>query len=51
MEVAGELNSEEILIVNLSGRGDKDIDSVRTKLTTEDTERTEEASKAGNDSA
>ena len=41
MKVARELKAEEILIVNLSGRGDKDVDSVRDKLTTEDTEKTE----------
>jgi len=45
MKVAGEMKSEEILIVNLSGRGDKDVDSVRDKLTTEDTEKAEEATK------
>ena len=38
MKVAREMKSEEILIVNLSGRGDKDVDSVRSQLTTEDTE-------------
>jgi tryptophan synthase beta chain len=42
MNVAGELKPEEILIVNLSGRGDKDVDSVRDKLTTEDTEKESE---------
>jgi tryptophan synthase beta chain len=41
MKVAREMESEEVLIVNLSGRGDKDVDSVRSKLTTEDTEKTE----------
>jgi tryptophan synthase beta chain len=35
MKVAREMNSEEILIVNLSGRGDKDVDAVRSKITTE----------------
>ena len=39
LKVASEMKSDEILIVNLSGRGDKDIDSVREKLTTEDTEK------------
>jgi tryptophan synthase beta chain len=38
LKVAREMNRDQILIVNLSGRGDKDIDSVRSKLTTEDTE-------------
>ncbi len=33
MKVANEMKSEEILIVNLSGRGDKDVDTVRSKLT------------------
>ncbi|MFY9620053.1 MAG: tryptophan synthase subunit beta [Pyrinomonadaceae bacterium] len=32
MKVAGELKPEEILIVNLSGRGDKDVDSVRDRV-------------------
>jgi tryptophan synthase beta subunit len=26
------MESEEVLIVNLSGRGDKDVDTVREKL-------------------
>ena len=38
MKVAREMTDEQIMIVNLSGRGDKDVDSVRTKITTEDTE-------------
>jgi tryptophan synthase beta chain len=38
MKVAREMESEEVLIVNLSGRGDKDVDTVRAKITTEDTE-------------
>ena len=38
LKVAREMTRDQILIVNLSGRGDKDIDSVRSKLTTEDTE-------------
>ena len=38
MKVAREMKSEEILVVNLSGRGDKDVDTVRSKLTTEGTE-------------
>jgi tryptophan synthase beta chain len=33
MKVAREMKSEDLLIVNLSGRGDKDVDSVRSKLT------------------
>jgi tryptophan synthase beta subunit len=37
MKVAPEMTDEQIMIVNLSGRGDKDIDTVRTKITTEDT--------------
>src|SRR5438034_10370787 len=37
--VAREMKRDQILIVNLSGRGDKDIDSVRSKLTTEDPEK------------
>jgi tryptophan synthase beta chain len=32
LKVAREMKSDEIAIVNLSGRGDKDIDSVREKL-------------------
>src|SRR5690242_2565927 len=32
LKVAPEMKSDEIAIVNLSGRGDKDIDSVREKL-------------------
>jgi tryptophan synthase beta chain len=32
MKVAREMKSEEILIVNLSGRGDKDVDTVRQVL-------------------
>lgn len=41
LKVAREMESDQILIVNLSGRGDKDVDSVRSKLTTEDTEEHE----------
>jgi tryptophan synthase beta subunit len=37
LTVAPEMKNDQILIVNLSGRGDKDVDSVREKLTTEDT--------------
>jgi tryptophan synthase beta chain len=32
LKVAPAMKSEEILIVNLSGRGDKDVDSVRSNL-------------------
>jgi tryptophan synthase beta chain len=49
MKVAREMKPQKILIVNLSGRGDKDVDSVRDKLTTEDTEKAEETTKAQND--
>src|SRR5712671_1440562 len=42
LKVAGEMKSDQILIVNLSGRGDKDVDSVREKITTEDTEEHKE---------
>ena len=37
---AREITDEQIMIVNLSGRGDKDVDTVRSQLTTEDTEKT-----------
>jgi len=40
MKVAREMTDEQIIIVNLSGRGDKDVDTVRSQLTTEDTEKT-----------
>jgi tryptophan synthase beta chain len=43
MKVAREMKTEEILIVNLSGRGDKDVDAVRSKITTEDTEEQRES--------
>jgi tryptophan synthase beta chain len=46
LKVTRELKPEEILIVNLSGRGDKDVDAVRDKLTTEDTEKAEETTKS-----
>lgn len=39
MKVAPELKPRDILIVNLSGRGDKDIDNVCDKSAPEDTER------------
>ena len=42
LKVAREMKSDQILIVNLSGRGDKDVDSVREKITTEDTEEHKE---------
>jgi len=32
LKVASEMKSDQILIVNLSGRGDKDIDTVRGTL-------------------
>jgi len=32
MNVARQMKPEEVLIVNLSGRGDKDVDTVRSKL-------------------
>jgi tryptophan synthase beta chain len=44
IKLAPEMTDEQIMIVNLSGRGDKDIDTVRTKITTED--REEETSPA-----
>ena len=33
LKVAGEMKSKQIMIVNLSGRGDKDVDSVRHSST------------------
>jgi tryptophan synthase beta chain len=42
LKVASEMKGDEVMIVNLSGRGDKDVDSVREKLTTEDTEEHKE---------
>src|ERR1041385_8007450 len=47
MKVAREMKNDQIMIVNLSGRGDKDIDSVRSKITTEDTEKSEPPAVAG----
>ena len=38
LKIAREMKHDQILIVNLSGRGDKDVDTVREHLTTEDTE-------------
>jgi len=32
IKVAASMKRDEILIVNLSGRGDKDVDSVRARL-------------------
>src|SRR3989442_10747277 len=32
LKVAREMKSDQILIVNLSGRGDKDVDTVREQL-------------------
>jgi tryptophan synthase beta chain len=32
IKVAGELNRNDVMIVNLSGRGDKDVDTVRSQL-------------------
>jgi tryptophan synthase beta chain len=32
LKVAGEMSREEVMIVNLSGRGDKDVDTVRENL-------------------
>lgn len=42
LKVAREMKSDRILIVNLSGRGDKDVDSVREKITTGDPEEHKE---------
>jgi tryptophan synthase beta chain len=47
VKVAREMTEDQVMIVNLSGRGDKDIDSVRTKITTEDTEESEPPAVAG----
>jgi tryptophan synthase beta chain len=41
LKVAREMTRNQIMIVNLSGRGDKDIDTVREQLTTEDPEEDE----------
>ena len=38
LKVAREMQRGQIMIVNLSGRGDKDVDTVRSQMTTEDTE-------------
>jgi len=42
LKVAREMKRDQILVVNLSGRGDKDVDTVRAKITTEDTEEHKE---------
>ncbi len=42
LKVAREMKRDQILIVNLSGRGDKDVDSVKDKITREDTEEHKE---------
>lgn len=39
VKIAAEMSDDQIIILNLSGRGDKDVDSVRERLTTEDTEK------------
>jgi len=38
LKVACEMKRDQVIIINLSGRGDKDIDTVRERITTEDTE-------------
>jgi tryptophan synthase beta chain len=35
LKVAREMKSTQIMIVNLSGRGDKDVDTVRESLDSE----------------
>lgn len=45
LKIARDMQEDEFLIVNLSGRGDKDIDTVRSKLTSEDAEETGETIK------
>jgi len=42
LKVARGMKTDQILIVNLSGRGDKDVDTVREHLTTEVTEENKE---------
>jgi tryptophan synthase beta chain len=32
LKIAGEMESDQIVIINLSGRGDKDVDTVRGSL-------------------
>jgi len=38
LKVAREMKSDQVVVINLSGRGDKDVDAVRSRLTSEDTE-------------
>jgi len=38
LKVAREMKRDQVIIINLSGRGDKEIDTVRERITTEDTE-------------
>src|SRR6266704_6205955 len=35
LKVAREMKRDQVIIINLSGRGDKDIDTVRERITTE----------------
>ena len=42
LKLARKMKKDQILIINLSGRGDKDVDTVRSKLTTKDTEEQNE---------
>ena len=39
LKIARNMTNDQLLIINLSGRGDKDIDTVRQNLTTEDPEK------------
>ena len=43
LKLARKMKKDQILIVNLSGRGDKDVDTVRSKLTAEGTEEQKES--------
>jgi tryptophan synthase beta chain len=43
LKVAREMSGDQVMVINLSGRGDKDVDAVRSKLTTEDTEEERKA--------
>ncbi|HEY8204690.1 MAG TPA: tryptophan synthase subunit beta [Pyrinomonadaceae bacterium] len=43
LKVAREMSRDQVMVINLSGRGDKDVDAVRSKLTTEDTEEERKA--------
>src|SRR5437762_14370316 len=38
LKVAGDMKRDQVIIINLSGRGDKDVDTVRERMTTRDTE-------------